>query len=88
MANYLSEEQNLEKSYIRDERKIEVHKALTTLNADYKNILWLVYFEGFSNKEAAMILRKNDRQIKNLLYRAKQALKMKLEKEGFVYEEL
>ena len=88
IENYLSEEKNLEKSYIQDERKIEVHKALSTLNQDYKNILWLVYFEGFSNKEVAVILRKNDRQIKNLLYRAKQALKTKLEKEGFIYEEL
>lgn len=88
MDIYLCEEKNLEKSYIRDERKIEVHKALSSLNRDYKNILWLVYFEDFSNKEAAVILRKNDRQIKNLLYRAKQALKTKLEKEGFIYEEL
>lgn len=88
MENYLSEEQNLEKSYIQDERKIEVHKALSTLNQDYRNILWLVYFEYFSNKEVAVILRKSDRQIKNLLYRAKQALKTKLEKEGFIYEEL
>lgn len=88
MENYLIEEKNLEKSYIQDERKIEVHKALSSLNQDYKNIIWLVYFEGFSNKEAAVILRKNDRQIKNLLYRAKQALKTKLEKEGFIYEEL
>ena len=88
MENYLSEEKNLERAHIQDERKIEVHKALSTLNQDYKNILWLVYFEGFSNKEVAVILRKNDRQIKNLLYRAKQALKTKLEKEGFIYEEL
>ena len=54
----------------------------------YKNILWLVFFEGFSNREAAIILKKSERQIKNLLYRAKQSLKQKLEKEGFVYEEL
>lgn len=88
MENYLSEEKNFEKSYIQDERKIEVHKALSALKQDYKNILWLVYFEGFSNREVAVILRKSDRQIKNLLYRAKQALKTKLEKEGFIYEEL
>ena len=88
MENYLSEEESLEKSYIKDERKIAVHKAFSALNRDYKNILWLVYFEDFTNKDAAVILRKNDRQIKNLLYRAKQALKTELEKEGFIYEEL
>ncbi len=88
MENYLSEAESLEQSYIKEERKIEVHKALSELDTDYRAILWLVYFEGFSNKEAATALKKNDRQIKNLLYRAKQSLKSKLEKEGFVYEEL
>mgnify|MGYP003298868032 CR=1 FL=1 len=88
MENYLSEEQSLEESYIKEERKIVVHKALSELTTDYRTILWLVFFEGFSNKEAAIVLKKNERQIKNLLYRAKLSLKSKLEKEGFVYEEL
>ena len=88
MENYLSEEQSLEQSYIKEERKVIVHKALSKLATDYRAILWLVYFEGFSNKNAAKVLKKNERQIKNLLYRAKQSLKSKLEKEGFIYEEL
>ena len=87
MENYLSEELSLEQSYIKEERKIIVHKALTKLTTDYRIILWLIFFEGFSNKEAAIALKKNDRQIKDLLYRAKQSLKSKLEKEGFIYEE-
>jgi len=88
LENYLCEEQSLERSYIKEESKIIVHRALSKLNSDYRNILWLVYFEGFSNREAATAMKKSDRQIKNLLYRAKQSLKSKLEKEGFVYEEL
>lgn len=88
MENYLSEEQSLEQSYIKEERKIMVHKALSELATDYKAVLWLVFFEGFSNKEAAVALKKNDRQMKNLLYRAKQSLKSKLEMEGFDYEKL
>ncbi len=88
MESCLSEEESLEQSYIKEERKIIVHKALAELMPDYRNILWLVYFEGFSNKEAATALKKSNRQIKNLLYRAKQSLKSKLEKDGFIYEEL
>ena len=87
MENYLSEEQSLEQSYIKEERKMIVHKALSELAIDYRTILWLVFFEGFSSKEAAITLKKSDRQIKNLLYRAKQSLKSKLEKESFIYEE-
>ena len=87
LENYLSEEQSLEQSYIKEERKLVVHKALSELTTDYRTILWLVYFEGFSNKEAAIVLKKSERQIKNLLYRAKLSLKSKHEKEGFIYEE-
>ena len=88
MENYLSEEESLEQSYIKEERKIIVQKTLSKLAPDYKKKLWLIYIEGFSNREAAVILKKNERQIKNLLYRAKQSLKSELEKESFVYEEL
>ena len=88
MENYLSEEESLEQSYIREERKIIVHKSLSELAPDYRTIIWLVYFENFSGKEAAIALKKSERQIKNLLYRAKQSLKSKLEMEGFIYEEL
>ncbi len=87
MESYLSDEQSLEESYIKEERKIAVHKALRKLTPDYRHILWLVYFEGFSNKEAEIALNKNERQIRNLLYRAKQSLKSELDKEGFIYDE-
>ncbi len=86
MEAYYSEEESLERSYIKDEEKIHLHKTLSQLPDDYRNVLWLVFFEGFSNKETAIILKKNNRQIKNLIYRAKQTLKAKLEKEGFIYE--
>lgn len=87
MENYLSEEESLEQSYIKEERKITVHRALSELPSDYRTVIWLVYFEGFSSRETATVLKKNERQVKNLLYRAKQSLKSKLEKEGFNYEE-
>ena len=88
MENRLREEEGPELSYIKEERKIILHKALLQLPADYRAVLWLVFFEGFSSKETAMILKKNSRQLKNLLYRAKKSLRSVLEKEGFVYEEL
>ncbi|MCR4887649.1 MAG: RNA polymerase sigma factor [Ruminococcus sp.] len=84
----LSDETNLEKDYIKDEQRIQLHRAISSLSPDYSQVLHLVYFENFSYSESAGIMRKSERQIKNLVYRAKQSLKTQLEKEGFVYEEL
>ncbi len=87
MESYLSDEHSLEKAYIKQEDKITLLRSISKLAPDYRAILWLIYFENFSSKDAATALKKNDRQIKNLLYRAKQSLKLTLEKEGFNYED-
>ena len=84
----LADEESLEKEYIKNEEKIILHRAIGSLKPDYSAVLYLVYFEDMSNDETAKILKKSKRQIENLLYRAKAALKLKLEKEGFIYEEL
>lgn len=86
--NSLHEEETIEKAYLLEERKIALHRALKIIKAEYAQALHLVYFEGFSNEQAAKIMKKNRRQTENLLYRAKQALKEALKKEGFTYEEL
>ena len=88
LESYIEDKCNLERLYIIEERKIIVHRALRTLNAEYRQILWLLYFDGLSNAEAAIVMKKNARQMKNLVYRAKSALKSELDKEGFIYEEL
>ena len=74
--------------YLRDERKKILHNALANLSPEYRQVLWLIYFEDFSNDEAAQVMKKSKRQIENLVYRAKKSLKLTLEKEGFLYEEL
>ena len=86
--DYIQDEFDLEKIYIIEERKIAVHRALKKLNAEYRQVLWLLYFDGMTNSDAAVVMKKNTRQMKNLVYRAKSALKSELDKEGFVYEEL
>ena len=88
LETVLRDEWDLEQSYLAEENKISLHRAIKRLHPEYRQILWLVYFEDFSGKEVAGVMKKNSEQIKNLLYRAKKALKSELEKEGFVYEEL
>ena len=85
---YLKDENDLEKMYIIEERKLAVHNALKIIHPEYRQVLWLLYFEEFTNTEVAAIMKKNSRQMKNLVYRAKNALKSELDKEGFIYEEL
>lgn len=83
----ISEEDALERQYIREERKIIVHRCLRKLKPEYRQVLWLLYFEGFSNKEAAKAMNKSVHNVETLAYRARKALKAQLETEGFTYEE-
>ena len=87
-SELVSEVQDLELSYIQEERKITVHRAMRKLKSEYRQILWLIYFEGFSNKEAAAVMKKSVHNVETLVYRARRSLKSQLEMEGFVYEEL
>ena len=84
----LSDGQTLEASYLREERKQTVHKAMQKLKTEYRQVLWLVYFEGFSCAEAAKILRKSTHNVEMLLSRARQSLKAELIREGLSDENL
>ncbi len=81
-----SDEDDVERSYLREEQKIQLYKALSAIQRDYATVLHLKYFEEMSNEQISKVLRKNKRQIENMLYQAKQALRSALEKEGFIYE--
>ncbi len=88
LAEVLSDKNTLERTYIREEQKITIHRAMDRLCDKYRQVLYLSFFEGMKNPEIAAVMKKSKRQTENLIYRAKQALKTELEKEGFVYEEL
>ena len=84
---YFADEENIERDYLKSEQKQIVHQALRNLKLDYRQVLYLTFFEGFSNEEAAIIMKKSRKQIENLLYSAKASLKTYLERSGFEYEE-
>lgn len=84
--NIKLEEKQLIQLYIKDEEKRAVHEILESINPVYKNVLTLFYFEDFSIEEISKILKKSKRSTSVLLHRAKKSLKVKLEKEGFIYE--
>ena len=82
------DEKSLEESYIREEDRIILHRAMRKLKPEYSQVLYLRYFEDFSYKEIAKILRKTTHNVEATASRARQALKIKLLEEGYVYEKL
>ncbi len=84
----IRDEESIENAYIKKEQEIAVHRAMRKLKAKYQQVLWLVYFENMSSKEAAGIMKKSVHSIETLVYRARKALKSQLETEEFKYEEL
>jgi RNA polymerase sigma-70 factor (ECF subfamily) len=82
----IADKENIERNYIKDDDKRHLIRAMEKLKDEYRQVLYLVYFEEFSNTETAKIMRKSERQIRNLLYRAKESLRNILEKEEFKYE--
>ena len=83
-----AEEDALESSVVRSEQQEELRACLKKIKKDYSDVLYLIYFEEMSYQEAGLVLKKNNKQIKNLVFRAKQALRETMIKEGFNYEEL
>ena len=78
------EQKTLEEMVLTDESKKAVHHALSKLPEDMRAVIHLVYFEDLSYDEAAKVMKKNRKQIDNLLYRTKKELRIILGKDGEV----
>jgi RNA polymerase sigma factor (sigma-70 family) len=78
---------DLDEIFLTGERSRQLHEAIDKLKDDYRTVLHLLYFEDMSAEQAGKVMKKNRKQIENLSYRAKKALKNAMEKEGFCYEE-
>lgn len=88
MDQLSDDEADLEKSYLTQEQRITVHRALSRIRPEYGQALYLKFFEELTNEQIAHVQKKSRRQVENLIYQAKQSLKRELEKEGFLYEGL
>ena len=80
--NTLAEQETLEEIILSDERKRIVNNALELLPDDMRVVVHLIYFEDLSYDEAAKVMKKNRKQVDNLLYRAKKELRIILGKDG------
>ena len=64
------------------ERDQILHFCMDELNPDYRESLYLTYFEGMSYLQAAEVMGKSVKQITNMVYRGKERLRGLLEREG------
>lgn len=85
-APFSSDDADLERDYIQQETMRTVHRVMKELKPEYRQVLWLIYFEGFSCAQAGKIMKKSTHNTEMLVSRARRALKNQLIKEGFEYE--
>ena len=74
--------EQIEDTILADERKRVINEALSSLPEDMRAAVHLIYFEELSYDEAAKVMKKNRKQVDNLLYRAKKELRAILGKDG------
>ena len=65
-----------------DEKHRSVNAAIGKLSEDMRVAVHLIYFEEMSYEEAAKVMKKNKKQVDNLLYRAKKELRTILGEDG------
>lgn len=81
-----SEEKSLEEYILLEERKRIVNVAIARLPEDMRVVVHLIYFEEMTYEEAAKVMKKNRKQVDNLLYRAKKELRILLGEDGELLE--
>lgn len=80
------EENRMEDKLIREEERKLLYRAIKKLKPDYQAAISLIDLEQMTYAEAAKVLKKNDAQMKVLIYRARKSLAKLVEKEGYSYE--
>ena len=77
-----SEEKTPEECVLTEERNRKVNAAIAGLTEDMQVVIHLIYFEEMTYEEAAKVMKKNRKQVDNLLYRAKKELRSLLGEDG------
>ena len=77
-----------EEVILTEERNRVLHFCMDEMNPDYREVLYLTYFEDMSYAQAAEVTGKTVKQITNMVYRGKKSLRRLLELEGITNAEL
>ena len=68
-------QQELGFDIFKEERYAALYRALEQLSPDYRQALYLIYFEDMDNESAAKVMGRSRKQFYNLTSRGKAALK-------------
>ena len=82
VAGELKSEELVEAVVQNKEQCRILHLCMERLHDTYSEALYLVYQEEMSYKEAASVMGKTEKQVSDLVYRGRQALRKLLEQEG------
>lgn len=64
-------------------RDSEIRENISKLPQKYSSVIFLYYFEGYSIREIAEMLGKNENSVNSRLQRGRKKLKIELEREGY-----
>ena len=88
LENVLYSLDTSDKALERKERNQTLYRCMQALPTQYREVLYLAYFEGYETEVIAKITKRTKKQIYNLTARAKTSLKELLIKEGISYEDV
>lgn len=71
---------------LHEEDKKNLYEAMESIPYEYRQVLFLLYFEEMSRDEICEVMKKNKKQVYNLAERGKNALREELQRRGYQYE--
>ena len=72
-----------ETKVLESEKNKMLYDALNKINPEYRQALFLTYFDDMSYDEVAAVMKKNKKQVYNLIERGKKELKNNLTQLGY-----
>lgn len=86
-ADAEADRESLEDGYIKTERQKAMMRLFQNLSDGDKELIWLTYFEDMSAAETARVTNKTVAATEKALSRAREKLRIMMEKEGYGNED-
>ena len=71
---------------LKNERNRMLYKAMNKIDEDYRQVLYLMYFEDLKPEQIIHIIKKSAKQTYNLATRGRAALRTTLERMGYSWD--